>query len=928
LPADITFIPDGNPRTVTVTFRTAGNATLTATDVADSTVIGNTVVPVSPGAAVRFAITGLPDSTTAGTPLLVTVTAFDAFGNVATGYRGTVAFTSTDSQATLPPDYIFTARDTGRRTFAVTFATVGSQSLTVDDRDGIRSTATIAVTAAAADSITVIGPTGPVIAGGESLFTVVVRDRFGNVATDYAGTITFTSTDPQAVLPAPAKLTNGRGTFTVTFRTAGNQSVTVSDGTLNGASVGNPVFAAAANRFVLSAPSPVTVGDSFELTLIAVDAFGNIAGGYTGLVRIAAGGQLTDTTFTSSDVGQRTVAIILAAAGEQTITAADAANPGLRGETVVLVTNPLPGPIMLNPASVGLGQAFTLVVTGSGFVPGSVVVFGGQELSTVFVDATRLEAAVSADIIGTVGIVPVFVRTPGPGGGDSPPATFTVSAVGMLTADPPVGLLLPIVNIPFANELGRFRTDIVNLTAADLSATVDWGDGTPVVTGEVVALPDGSFAVRATHVYADTLTHRVLVTLRGPGGIEAEVIRYAVVNTVSGFSVLGPTEVGVVFPGHPTGTLGTDGVQIQFGRADDLDRLILLRVTRYLGDPEDQANPDGLLVAAYDVQVIGAIASDQLVATFQYDASPNLPPRLQYFNTATGRYEDVIGDPLLSDSLVIDPQSGTISVIFSAGSIPAVTQLLGTVFVITVSAPQIGGGGGLTTPVRIGDLGSSTVAISTAANGAGSPRMLSATGLGNPAIVEASVSDVGLIAILGPLDGDDEGGILPFLPSDELSLTIRPSQDNVFTPGDPRQPAAADNEAPPSDSVWLGPFVPDAPRLPIAPSGREPAYLNDGLRSRLRIFPDRAVQQPADPTPASKEQGKRYQPENSEKLTDEFESRNESSLILPPVVDEPQAETDWWGAGVVLAAVGVGTAVPTINTRPRFRLRVESADME
>ena len=40
----------------------------------------------------------------------MTVTAYDAYGNVATGYTGTVAFTSSDPQACFPADYTFTAR--------------------------------------------------------------------------------------------------------------------------------------------------------------------------------------------------------------------------------------------------------------------------------------------------------------------------------------------------------------------------------------------------------------------------------------------------------------------------------------------------------------------------------------------------------------------------------------------------------------------------------------------------------------------------------------------------------------------------------------------------------------------------------------------------------------------------------------------------
>jgi len=48
----------------------------------------------------------------------VTVTAFDQYGNIATGYTGTVHFGSSDGQAVLPaPDYTFAGADEGFHAF-------------------------------------------------------------------------------------------------------------------------------------------------------------------------------------------------------------------------------------------------------------------------------------------------------------------------------------------------------------------------------------------------------------------------------------------------------------------------------------------------------------------------------------------------------------------------------------------------------------------------------------------------------------------------------------------------------------------------------------------------------------------------------------------------------------------------------------------
>ena len=62
----------------------------------------------------------------------MTITAYDANGNVATGYTGTVQFMSTDPQAALPAAYTFTAASGGSDTFSVVLKTAGL----IDHRDG------------------------------------------------------------------------------------------------------------------------------------------------------------------------------------------------------------------------------------------------------------------------------------------------------------------------------------------------------------------------------------------------------------------------------------------------------------------------------------------------------------------------------------------------------------------------------------------------------------------------------------------------------------------------------------------------------------------------------------------------------------------------------------------------------------------------
>jgi hypothetical protein len=74
------------------------------------------------------------DSVSAGVACTLTVTAFDAYGNVTIGYTGTVPFASTDPAARLPDDYPFSATDAGTHDVVTTLYASGSTvTLSVSD---------------------------------------------------------------------------------------------------------------------------------------------------------------------------------------------------------------------------------------------------------------------------------------------------------------------------------------------------------------------------------------------------------------------------------------------------------------------------------------------------------------------------------------------------------------------------------------------------------------------------------------------------------------------------------------------------------------------------------------------------------------------------------------------------------------------------
>jgi hypothetical protein len=203
--------------------------------------------------ATTFLVAGFPSPVTAGTGGSITVTARDPYGNTALGYRGTVHFTSSDPQATLPADNAFLAADNGVHTFNVTLKTAGIQALTATDTaDGSLTGDQSGIVVNAADAVT-LDVRGPDSATADTPFdiTVTARDPFGNVAIDYRGTVTFTSSDSLATLPADYSYTAADGgvhTFCVTLRTVGLHIITATD-TSTGSITGTAIVEVTAMHF-------------------------------------------------------------------------------------------------------------------------------------------------------------------------------------------------------------------------------------------------------------------------------------------------------------------------------------------------------------------------------------------------------------------------------------------------------------------------------------------------------------------------------------------------------------------------------------------------------------------------------------------------------------------------------------------------------
>jgi hypothetical protein len=128
LPATVTF--QNGFATFSATFETAGSETVTATDTTTASIVGSFTTTVAAADVATHYELIVPKNVPANVPVIVMAVALDAENHPVQNYTGTVAVTSTDKSATLPGNITF---QRGQAVFEVTFATTGTESLTLTD---------------------------------------------------------------------------------------------------------------------------------------------------------------------------------------------------------------------------------------------------------------------------------------------------------------------------------------------------------------------------------------------------------------------------------------------------------------------------------------------------------------------------------------------------------------------------------------------------------------------------------------------------------------------------------------------------------------------------------------------------------------------------------------------------------------------------
>jgi outer membrane protein assembly factor BamB len=218
-----------------------------------------------------------------------------------------------------------------------------------------------------------VGPTSFSYTSGTTLSLTVQDPASGNVPSS-AVTLTFAPAAPVAVSVAPATIIAAQGALSLT--------------------VSGQYFTSTAVVYFNGTSRPTTLNSQGQLV----------------------------AQLTAQDV---------AVAGTASITVEDPVSSNVPSNVLSFVIQPLP-PLSLNslsPSTVPAGNsAFTLTVFGTGFSPNSTVALNGTALTTSYVSASTLSAAVGAAQVATIGTAPVTVVNPASQGGTSSPLTLTIVA--------------------------------------------------------------------------------------------------------------------------------------------------------------------------------------------------------------------------------------------------------------------------------------------------------------------------------------------------------------------------------------------------------------------------------------------------------------------------------------------------------------------
>jgi|WetSurMetagenome_2_1015567.scaffolds.fasta_scaffold46893_3 hypothetical protein len=179
-----------------------------------------------------------------------------------------------------------------------------------------------------------------VTAGASLSFNVSAMDSLNNIVSTYSGSVAFSSSDPNAVLPSKLNLKAGTSTVTVTFKTAGVQTLTLTDtvdSTVNGAA-SVTVNPGAAQSFEVVVSSSIGVGKLLPVSVTAHDNCGNVVTSYRGTVEFSSSDPKASLPVSGAMTsGRGLFSATFNTPGTQAVTVSDSVNHGVSGTSNQIV---------------------------------------------------------------------------------------------------------------------------------------------------------------------------------------------------------------------------------------------------------------------------------------------------------------------------------------------------------------------------------------------------------------------------------------------------------------------------------------------------------------------------------------------------------------------------------------------------------------
>ena len=375
-------VTDNHNGTYSATFTgvLAGTNTVTATINSQGLTAAAPTVTVTPGpdSLAQSTVSIAPSSIQSGGVATITLTARDAAGNQVSSGGLSVAFGLGAGSAS----GVFTAvADLGHGIYVATFTGILAGTNTVTAKIGGQSVAstppTITVTAAAvnlADSTVTVAP-GIIQSGSTATVTLSARDGNGNLESAGGATVVF-GLAGSATGTFSAVTDNHNGTYTASFTglLVGTSTVTASYNA-QGLTSTLPTITVTAGPVSLSrsvvsvTPGSVQSGSTAGITLVTLDANGNVVTGAATVTFALGGGSATGTigAVTNHDNGVYTATFTGSGIGTNDITATIDALAVTGAAPAIVVT---PGPISLTqslvtvaPASIQSGSSATVTLT-------------------------------------------------------------------------------------------------------------------------------------------------------------------------------------------------------------------------------------------------------------------------------------------------------------------------------------------------------------------------------------------------------------------------------------------------------------------------------------------------------------------------------------------------------------------------------------